>query len=505
MVNSKKSKKQKADITEFGLNKIQSESDIAESLRQNKKNHSKTKRKSLEKSIQISKSSAILDQDLILNDQGLNPYWNDACLEMQSKLWSPQEIDLQDQDYRLLNGQSNYTEGLSTNWKRIVAKNNSTHQNLSVLLQVSSQVITEKEVVIARKVRIYPENESLWNKACSLHRRAYNLSIEEIKKGNADWTVVKKTVREKIRLERIEKENVFISVVCDEAVNLAFNTFKNCLRKWKKGEKCELRFRSKKEVRQGFWCQRCSNGGQIYPKNLGKCHITENLDESVKGQTVKVTIERGRWFVSYKEKILLSDNQAGNKLVSIDQGIRSFVTSFSLDNCVKYGENLKNELGILYGKIDYWKSIRDKLPKLDVQWVKDRQKWCNRKINTLSNRMHDLIDDIHWKVAFDLVKDYDIILLPKFETSNMIKKNGRKIKKGTARLLSSMSFYKFSTRLAWLCKKYGKTLIIVNEAYTSKTDSRTGEIKDIGGSKKINGLDRDVNGARGIMLRALTR
>ena len=62
--------------------------------------------------------------------------------------------------------------------------------------------------------------------------------------------------------------------------------------------------------------------------------------------------------------------------------------------------------------------------------------------------------------------------------------------------------------LSWMCKKYGKRLVIVNESYTSKTRSWDGSVKsNLGGSKTICDediiVDRDVNGARGIMLRAL--
>ena len=51
-------------------------------------------------------------------------------------------------------------------------------------------------------------------------------------------------------------------------------------------------------------------------------------------------------------------------------------------------------------------------------------------------------------------------------------------------------------------------VIDVCEAYTSKTVSWTGEIKKIGGARKIKGndgrtMDRDLNGARGIFLRAV--
>ena len=62
--------------------------------------------------------------------------------------------------------------------------------------------------------------------------------------------------------------------------------------------------------------------------------------------------------------------------------------------------------------------------------------------------------------------------------------------------------------LQWMCRKYGKRLVLVNEAYTSKTRSWDGYIHEkLGGAKTIGDgeiiVDRDMNGARGIMLRAL--
>ena len=51
--------------------------------------------------------------------------------------------------------------------------------------------------------------------------------------------------------------------------------------------------------------------------------------------------------------------------------------------------------------------------------------------------------------------------------------------------------------------------MVVNEAYTSKTCSWSGEIiRNLGGRKVVRGsdgvsLERDINGARGIFLRAL--
>jgi len=65
--------------------------------------------------------------------------------------------------------------------------------------------------------------------------------------------------------------------------------------------------------------------------------------------------------------------------------------------------------------------------------------------------------------------------------------------------------------LMWgLPKKYGKHVVDCNESYTSKTRSWDGVIDDnLGGKKSITDgkiiVDRDINGARGILLKQLNK
>jgi transposase len=66
-----------------------------------------------------------------------------------------------------------------------------------------------------------------------------------------------------------------------------------------------------------------------------------------------------------------------------------------------------------------------------------------------------------------------------------------------------LGHYRFKCFLKWIAYKRGKHVIDVNEAYTSKTDSRSGEIVEVGPSPTINRMCRDLNGARGILLRTL--
>ncbi|MCP4105271.1 MAG: transposase [Desulfobacteraceae bacterium] len=90
----------------------------------------------------------------------------------------------------------------------------------------------------------------------------------------------------------------------------------------------------------------------------------------------------------------------------------------------------------------------------------------------------------------------------------MASKENRRITTKTVRSMLGLAHYKFKETMRWMCRKYGKTLVDVNEAYTSKTMSWCGKIKEnLGGSKTISDgkikVDRDINAARNILLKSL--
>jgi putative transposase len=76
--------------------------------------------------------------------------------------------------------------------------------------------------------------------------------------------------------------------------------------------------------------------------------------------------------------------------------------------------------------------------------------------------------------------------------------------------MSFLSHYKFMQRLKAKAAVRGVTVLIVFEHYTSKTCGRCGHMKEnLGSSKTLqcdqcsSVLDRDCNGARNILLRAM--
>lgn len=106
--------------------------------------------------------------------------------------------------------------------------------------------------------------------------------------------------------------------------------------------------------------------------------------------------------------------------------------------------------------------------------------------------------------------NYENILIPEFQVSQMVKRGDRKLHKTTVKSMLSWSHYAFRMRLMHQAKKYNSRIWVTNESYTSKTCTGCGKINPtLGGSKTFSckhcGLviDRDVGGARNIYIRAL--
>ena len=83
------------------------------------------------------------------------------------------------------------------------------------------------------------------------------------------------------------------------------------------------------------------------------------------------------------------------------------------------------------------------------------------------------------------------------------------VKFSVPKMMMTFAHYHFKQFLKHKAYETCKLVLDVNEAYTSKTCSWTGEVKNnLGGAKVMVGrdsqrMDRDINGARGIFLRAL--
>ena len=129
-------------------------------------------------------------------------------------------------------------------------------------------------------------------------------------------------------------------------------------------------------------------------------------------------------------------------------------------------------------------------------------------------RIGNLVKEVHSKLAKWLCEEYTVILLPRFETSRMIRRLERKLHTKTARNMVTWRHYQFRELLKAKARLYSDVNVIeCSEAYTSKTCGKCGTINPkLGGSKTFRcinascGLeaDRDHHAARNILLRHLS-
>jgi len=284
------------------------------------------------------------------------------------------------------------------------------------------------------------------------------------------------------------------------AVEDAYKAFTNGVRKFKKtGKPFKLKFRSRKNPKQSCFVPASAlKEAGIYPKISGALWRSEPYPENFKD--ARLICEHGRWYVyiPYQVAIAKTDNQS--RVVALDPGIRTFLTGFAEDQAFKLGAGDFARIARLCRHLDKLISKQSK--------AKCRHKArLKRAVQRMRLKIRDLVDELHFKSARYLLDNFDLILLPTFETKEMSIKSKRKLRAKSVRALLGYSFFRFGQRLETAATALGKSVLRVNEAYTSKTASWTGEVKKIGGAKTItsNGVtvDRDINGARGIFLRAL--
>jgi IS605 OrfB family transposase len=510
----------------------------------NQKAHLSNKKSYSEKNLHMQDFSLTLPRDLTKIDEDIEPFWNSLSMAIHYTLWQPHQIELPEPGSLSLNGSSNYRVGESNFWKnRIIPKrsslvdpslalgtcfcdvHNSIPKHLSLSLPASSTPTTEKEVeeydkvTTAKKIRIYPENELLWFASLNLYRRAYNLTIEFMNKGRKPSSEFRTQICDWCKLECEEHDIAYNSNLIQSAYRKACDTRTAVIKKSRSilGEKASMSFMSRNAPQQYFVVSRLSANKQIFPRILKGCIWTEEVPEEAIGKTVIVTYTNGQWFasVNLNQSIEPTKSEALS-IVALDPGVRTFQTAFSFSSAVSYGEGFVNDrLVPLMLELDSLLSTRDKLHREDKskQWVKDRLKNINRRIHKVRARQQNLVADLHRRVAYDLVSNHDVILLPTFETKQMTKKSDetrkRFLRRKTVRGMLGLAHYKFKQTLKWMAKKYGKTVIDANESYTSKTLWDGSVLKCLGGKASIlfqgKRVNRDIHGARNILIRFLTK
>ena len=174
----------------------------------------------------------------------------------------------------------------------------------------------------------------------------------------------------------------------------------------------------------------------------------------------------------------------GKRIISLDPGIRKFLVGYDPDGIISIiGKHASKEI-------------------IPLLYSVDKKKDCK-----LWRKIKNKIEEMHWKTISYLTGNYDIIVIPEFQISSMVR--GKKLSGMTKRLLYMFSFHRFLEKLKFKCENTNTKLYIVTEEYTSKTCTCCGVINNVGSSEIYkckeckSVIDRDVNASRNILIKNL--
>ena len=224
-------------------------------------------------------------------------------------------------------------------------------------------------------------------------------------------------------------------------------------------------------------------------------------------------------------------------IVAIDPGESKFISFYGFESYGHIGINIRKQILFYRNKISKFQKILSKKINLSKNKLKNKRK-LKIKIRNYYKKIKNIVKELHNKTANYLCKNYDTIIIPKFETQKMIsnkktfkeakkekmlegktdneqKKLGKeflkrcRLNKNVKYVLGQLSHYSFRQHLQTKCKEYGCQFELCTEEYTSLTCTYCGyrskhynerEKECLKCKKKI---DRDINGARNILIKTL--
>ena len=512
--------------------------------------------------ILTTKSLKILDQVLTSKEKVLTPFWTSQSKEISEKLWLPTKIDCVDSVLSSSKESSKDTQ-MGKSWFSIKKKHPLKKNLLMTSFQLSqfslpdsmdseaTQLKTKygKPPPVALKtlkIRLFPNQEETKKLKMMLdqYRWYYNATVAIVyqhygaDKITDNNSYSNRSIRDLIRKYEYTQEEfehlVFQSFEYKEdrdkipippwwdknevhnrlprgesdkftsSLNSAISNYKNGNIKHfkmkfmsRKNATEYLHFEDKsfpsfiRKIKSNYWFTN-SKGRR---DKISFSDIIESTTE--KGLEIIYEKDTERYFLHYPvvrnwfpEEDRRNESQVkfiskGNRVISLDPGVRKFLVGYDpRGESIFIGEDAHIELTKLLVEINKTEISKDR----SILW---------RKVK-------NLVCELHWKTISFLVENYDIILLPDFRVSQMVK--GKKLARITKRLLMMFSFHSFKEKLKYKCSMYNKKLIIVDESFTSCTCGRCGNIKrtklEVYSCDECGlVIDRDATGSRNIFIK----
>lgn len=372
----------------------------------------------------------------------------------------------------------------------------------------------------SRRVRVYPNptQRALLNQWFGTARWTYNECLQRIKDKQA--TPTKKALRPLV-VHNVLHEGTPTAwvletpyMIRDGAMIDLVNAYaSNFAKKRKDGSHTfTLKRRHRKDGHESIYIEgRNFKKGVFYPSFFGKTPLkaAEQLPDAVDYDCRLTRNRLGHYHLCIPQPLVVkSENQAllrvRGRIAALDPGVRTFQTVYDTTGAVI--EVGKSDMGRIH-RLCYY--LDDLLSRLAASSKKRQRYRMRRAADRLRLRIRHLVDECHKKLATFLVAEYEVILLPAFESQDMVRRRRRVLTSKSARAMLTWAHYRFKQRLLFKRQEYPWCkVLIVDEAYTSKTCGACGRLHPALGAAKLfrcpacgTALDRDANGARNILLK----
>jgi len=194
----------------------------------------------------------------------------------------------------------------------------------------------------------------------------------------------------------------------------------------------------------------------------------------------------------------VEDKNKFTNTISLDPGLRTFMTGLSEKNAIKIGNNVNK---IIAKKIKRLNNIKyNKI--IPVKIKKKNELIINRKIE-------HMIDDLHWKTIKYLTNNYNNIFLGDMNAKSIVCKTKSILSPLQKTACLRTRYYVFQQRLEYKCIATKTNYKLVNEMYTSKTCSfccnynNKLKAETVYSCNKCGiNIDRDINGCRNIYFKS---
>ena len=157
-------------------------------------------------------------------------------------------------------------------------------------------------------------------------------------------------------------------------------------------------------------------------------------------QAVEVTYNRGRWFVNMPVEMDVLSSKNGGKAIGLDPGLRCFLTGFDGNSFTELAKYDFGKIARLCQYLDQMQSKHDR-----SRGSKNSRLRCLKQaMERIRTKIKNLRSEVHKQIGSYLARNYDVIYLPTFETSQMVAKGIRKLNSKSARAMMTWAFYQFS-------------------------------------------------------------